>query len=338
MTPLLRRSSFLLVALALFVGAPLQSHAQQSPDNLGEALNTIGQSYADSYTQPVTDALGGGLNAGLFRTASFDGTGLVPVLDVYVGVSAMGTFTAGSQSSFQPEDESIEGIGNDQTMIRYPSKAPTVFGEEEAPPDAYIDYDGDRTNDVEDTDVSLPPGLINTSIAPLAVPQVGVGTVLGTDAQLRYLPETDISSYGSVSVFGLSVRHSLSQYIPLSPVALSVQGTWQSIALSGTTQDDVLEASGWALNAQISKSVPVLPVTFYGGLQYEKFTVDVNYTFEAEGRNNTTVTKDISLSQEAQNNFRALGGVSISLLFLRINADYALGANNVASVGVGVIL
>lgn len=337
MNALLRRSSFIFVALALFVGAPLQSHAQ-SPDNLSEALNTIGKSYADSYTQPVTDALGGGLNAGLFRTADFGGTGLVPVIDVYVGVAGMGTFTSGSQSSFQPEDEPIEGIGNNQTMIRYPSEAPTVFGEEQSPSDAYIDYNGNGTQDTEDPDISLPPGLVNTSIAPLAVPQVGVGTVLGTDAQLRYLPETDISSYGSVSVFGLSVRHSLSQYIPLSPVALSVQGTWQSIAISGVQQDDVVDASGWALNAQVSKSVPVAPITFYGGLQYEKFTVDLNYAFETTGPNGNTVTKDLSLEQEAQNNFRALGGVSVSLLFLRINADYALGANNVGSVGVGIIL
>ena len=223
-------------------------------------------------------------------------------------------------------------------MIRYPSEAPTVFGEEEAPPDAFIDYNGNGNQDLEDPDISLPPGLLNTSIAPLAVPQVGVGTVFGTDAQLRYLPETDISSYGSVSVFGLSVRHSLSQYIPLSPVSLAVQGTWQSMGVSGTQQGDILDASGWALNAQVSKSVPVLPVTFYGGLQYEKFTVDVNYTFETTGPNGDPVTKDVSLSQEAQNSFRALGGVSVSLLFLRINADYALGANNVGSVGVGVIL
>jgi hypothetical protein len=184
-----------------------------------------------------------------------------------------------------------------------------------------------------DETVELPPALLNTSIAPIAVPQVGVGTVFGTDAQLRYLPETDISDYGSVSVFGLAVRHSLSQYIPLSPVAIAVQGSWQSVGLSGTQQGDILEATGWALNAQVSRSVPVLPVTFYGGLQYEKFTVDVDYTFQTSAG-----TSDISLSQEAQNNVRALAGVSISLLVARLNVDYALGANNVVSAGLGVTL
>lgn len=329
MSTLLHRSSFILVALALFVGAPLQTHAQ-NPDNLGEALDAIGQNYADNYTQPVTDALGGGLNAGLFRTADFGGTGLIPVIDVYVGVAGMGTFTSGSSDSFRLQEDEVETDQGTLT-ISYPDRdLPTAFGKEESPGQATI---SDGNPATPDQTVDLPRSLQNLSIAPLAVPQVGVGTVFGTDAQLRLLPETDISSYGSVSVFGLAVRHSISQYIPLSPVSLAVQGSWQSINLSGTEQDDILEASGWALNAQVSKSVPVLPVTFYGGLQYEKFNVDVNYTFQT-----TAGTADISLEQEAQNNFRALGGVSVSLLFLRINADYALGANNVGSVGVGVIL
>ena len=336
MDRLVRRSLFLLFVAAFFAAAPTQA---QDPDDLGDALNNIGSNYADNYTQPITDALGGGLNAGLFRTADFGGTGLVPVIDVYVGVSAMGTFTSGSADSFRPEDEQID-INTDQgtvtRTIDYPDengtnqKVPTVFGEEESPGMATIS-DGDPKTD--DPTVELPPGLLNTSIAPIAVPQVGVGTVFGTDAQLRYLPETDISDYGSVSVFGLAVRHSLSQYIPLSPVAIAVQGSWQSVGLSGTQQGDILEATGWALNAQVSRSIPVLPVTFYGGLQYEKFTVDVDYTFQT-----SVGTSDISLSQEAQNNVRALAGVSISLLVARLNVDYALGANNVVSAGLGVTL
>jgi len=328
MDRLVRRSLFLLFVAAFFAAAPTQA---QDPDDLGDALNNIGSNYADNYTQPITDALGGGLNAGLFRTADFGGTGLVPVIDVYVGVSAMGTFTSGSEDSFRLQNDQIETDAGQTLTISYPDNdLPTVFGEEESPGVATIS-DGNPVT--PDETVELPPALLNTSIAPIAVPQVGVGTVFGTDAQLRYLPETDISDYGSVSVFGLAVRHSLSQYIPLSPVALAVQGSWQSIGLSGTQQGDILEATGWALNAQVSRSVPVLPVTFYGGLQYEKFTVDVDYTFQTSAG-----TSDISLSQEAQNNVRALAGVSISLLVARLNVDYALGANNVVSAGLGVTL
>lgn len=313
--------------LAAVLMIPLSAQAQS--DNLSEALGTIGEQYADNYTQPVTDALGAGLNAGLFRTAEVGGTGLVPVVDVYVGVSVMGVSTAGSSSSFQPETEQFTTANGRTVTIDYgPDRVPTAFGEEQSPGTATIsDEQGNSTQ------VELPPGLLNTSIAPLAIPQVGVGTVLGTDAQVRYLPETSISSYGSVSLFGLSARHSISQYIPLSPVDLAVQGTWQSLSVSGTNQDGVVDASGWALNAQASKSLPVAPITFYGGLQYEQFGVDVNYSFDS-----SVGSEEIAFSQDAASNVRALAGVSATLTLFQVNVDYALGANNTVSAGVGVTL
>lgn len=228
----------------------------------------------------MTDALGADLNAGLFRTAEVDGEGIFPVIDIYVGVAGMGAFTSGSSDSVAPQGETITTDDGRTLNITYgPNQVPTVFGDENSPGDATIT---DRaTGATEDAD--LPPGLLDTPIAPLAVPQVGTGTVLGTDAQLRFLPETDISDYGSVSMFGLAVRHSLSQYIPLSPINLAVQGTWQSLSVSGSDNSlnpgEIVDASGWALNAQISKSVPVAPITFYGGLQFEQFETDVDYRF-----------------------------------------------------------
>jgi hypothetical protein len=262
------------------------------------------------------------------------GEGIFPVIDIYVGVAGMGAFTSGS--SFQPRDEQIEVTTDQGTVtgtIQHPNEVPTVFGEEEAPPDAQIDYDDSR---IDDESVPLPPGLLNTSIAPLAIPQIGAGTIFGTDAQLRYLPETDISDYGSVSLFGLSVRHSLSQYIPLSPINLAVQGTWQRLSVSGNAEPnagEIIDASGWALNAQISKSVPVAPITFYGGVQYEQFGVDVGYTFQTDAGTST-----VSFDQDASNSVRALAGVSITLAIIQLNVDYALSSNNTVSAGVGLTL
>ena len=59
-----------LIALAVLIAPPSQA---QTTDELGDALSSIGQQYADNYTQPVTDALGANLNAGLFRTAEVGG-------------------------------------------------------------------------------------------------------------------------------------------------------------------------------------------------------------------------------------------------------------------------
>ena len=321
-----------LIALAFLIAPPSQA---QDADELGDALSTIGQQYADNYTQPVTDALGANLNAGLFRTAEVGGEGIIPVIDLYVGVAGMGALTAGSKTTFQLSQDQIQTDNGRTLTITYPQgDLPTVFGEETSPGEAVISDNDPLT---PDETVELPPGLLNTPIAPLAIPQIGAGTVFGTDAQLRFLPETSISDYGSVSVFGLSVRHSISQYIPLSPVNLAVQGTWQSLSLSGAEDSnnpgEIVDASGWALNAQVSKSVPVAPITFYGGLQYESFGVDVGYTFQTDAGTST-----VTFDQDASNSVRALAGVSVTLALLQINVDYALSNNNTVTAGVGLTL
>ena len=323
------------LCLSFLLGFALLASPAQGQDDLGAALEAVGGQYAKGYTQPVTDALGANLNAGLFRTAEVGGEGVIPVIDVYVGVAGMAALTRGSSRSFAPQDETVTTEGGRTLQIDYePDQVPTALGEETSPGEAII---SDQNPTTPNETATLPRGLLNTSTAPLAVPQVGVGTVLGTDAQLRYLPETSIRGYGSVSLIGLSVRHSLSQHVPDAPVNVALQGTWQRLTLSGSEESqnlgETLDASGWALNAQVSKDIPVLPITFYGGLQYEQFGVEVNYTFRANGETST-----IAFDQDAAGNARALAGARVTLAVIELNVDYALGSANTVSAGVGLAL
>lgn len=304
-------------------------HAQK--DDLGNALKSIGQKYADNYTQPLTDALGADANAGLFRTADFGDTGLLPLIDLYVGMSAMGALTSGSAEFFRLENDQIQTDDGRTLIVQYPNQdLPTALGDNASPGTADLI---DQQTGTQVGEVTLPGSLVNTPIAPLAVPHVGIGTVLGTDAQLRYLPEIEMSNYGSVSLFGLAVRHNVSQYIPHLPLAVALQGSWQQLRLSGTDQNDVFDASGWAVNAHVSRGIPLLPATVYGGVQYEHFDVDLDYVLETEAGRSA-----VTLDQTAANNVRALAGVAISLAVVRINLDYALSSNNTVSAGVGFVL
>lgn len=317
---------FSVVILTLLPASPV--HAQRT--------NWVGQQYADNYTQPLVDALGANLGAGLFRTAEVGGgEGPIRGVDLYVGVTGMGTPTAGSETAFQLGQDQVETDDGQTVTITYPDQdLPSVFGEETSPGNAII---SDGNPETPDEELELPPGLWNTSIAPFAVLQVGAGTVFGTDAQLRLLPNTRVGDYGSFSLFGVSVRHSLSQYVPASPVNLAVQGTWQTLSFAdgdkGPDLEENVNAGGWALNAQVSKSLPAAPVTFYGGLQYEQFGVDASYTFRTNAGTST-----VSLEQDASNSVRALAGVSATLSLVQVNVDYALGANNTVSAGLGITL
>lgn len=310
----------------------MPAQAQDGPNNVGQALRELGNQYADAYVQPVTDALGADLNAGLFHTADVSG-GVLPGIDLYAGVSVMGALTAGSPGSFRLDRDRIRTDDGRTLVVEYPDRdLPTAFGDSELDPGSAEVFDEESGRKLGE--ITLPSSLIDTPVAPLVVPQIGVGSVFGTDAQVRYLPETGISDYGSVSVVGVAVRHSLSQYIPLSPANVAVQGAWHQISLSDETEE-VVDASGWAVNAQVSKSIPLTPITLYGGLQYEQFSVDVGYTFEvmtSEG----PATARITLDQDAANQFRALAGVSLTLAVVRINVDYALSANDTVTAGLGV--
>jgi hypothetical protein len=184
---------------------------------------------------------------------------------------------------------------------------------------------------------------------PVPLPQLGVGSIAGTDLQLRYFPTSRISGYGQIGLFGLAVRHDVDQWIPAPlPLNIAVQGAYNQFSLSSqdptsgasTGFKEVLDASGWAFNLQASKGVPLLPLQFYGGLQYETFNVDYSYAFDvsqfAGDANVDPVT--VNLSQDAVNSVRGIVGFTLTVALVRFNVDYAISENNVVTTGLGVRL
>lgn len=326
----LRAALLALVTSLLFT--PVCSNAQ----DLGGELEKVGEVYADGYVQPLTDAFGSDLNAGLFRTADV-GEGFIPGLpfDVYLGVSVSGALLSDENKQFAFEGEQITSGGRtlNVTATSPNNQVPTVFGDTD-PNGDLVFRDAETGTEVDRQ--SIPSALVSTSIAPLIVPQAGLGSIAGTDVQVRYLPKTDYQDYGSVGLTGVALRHDLDQWVPVPlPINIAAQGSWNQILIEDSGGSDVLDASGWALNVQASKGIPVLPLVLYGGLQYESFDVDYNYTFEGpEGG-----TNEISVSQNATTSTRALAGVSLTLAIIRINVDYAVtNGSNVVTGGIGLRL
>ena len=345
----MRYRSF-LCSFALLLGGVLFStpaHAQDDLSDLGKALQTISEGYADNYVQPITDTFGAGMGGGLFRSADV-GDSLIPgfPVNLYLGVSVSGTLTSSMDESFKPFGGGTESFSNDQGnsfTVDYISsgdeKVPTALGETNSP-DGSLEITNDQTGFTETA--PAPQGLVDTPIAPIVVPQFGIGSVAGTDLQVRYFPKTELSarggSYGKVGLFGIAVRHDIDQWFPAPlPLNLAVQGAWNQFSLendlNGSTTE-VLDASGWAFNVQASKGIPVVPLQFYGGLQYEKFNTDYNYSYNPGG---SIPEQNFSISQDAANSFRGLAGFSLTLTVVRINVDYAIGnENNVVTTGLGL--
>lgn len=328
-------SGLLLICVGLLLGPP----AALAQDDVGEALQQVGETYADGYVQPITDAFGADLNAGLFRTADV-GSGLIPLFpfDVYLGVSTPAMMVSDAQKSFVFEGETVQTSGlNVEISVENAqgpgNEVPTVFGSTD--PSGELVFREQTTGIQLGDPQPVPPGLTSFSLAPLIIPQLGVGAVAGTDVQVRYLPSADISGYGAVGFSGFALRHDVDQWFPAPlPISLAVQGAWNQLTLEDNQGNQVVDASGWALNLQASKGVPVAPIVFYGGLQYESFGADYVYTFES-----SFGSTDISISQDASTSVRALAGVSFTLAVIRINADYAVtNGPNVINAGLGLRL
>jgi hypothetical protein len=169
----------------------------------------------------------------------------------------------------------------------------------------------------------------------MAVPHISIGNFFGTRVMLRWLPRVPVQNMGDFGFFGIGVQHSISRYLPALPVDLSAMVAYQSMTLG-----DIVTTKAFTIGAQASKSFSIL--TLYGGLGYESSTMSFSYTANytapdpVHPGSTITVSEPIAFDLSGKNNFRLTVGFAVNLLILKINADYSLAAQPVATVGVGI--
>jgi hypothetical protein len=127
----------------------------------------------------------------------------------------------------------------------------------------------------------LPNGQ-NLSLLPLAVPQVEIGSLYGTELMLRFIPSLDWgNNIGRFGFWGVGVKHSISQYIPMLPFELAAQGVVQGSRLTNTigVTGAQLLAETTIFNANIHASKRFGIVEVFSGLSYDALNVNASYTF-----------------------------------------------------------
>lgn len=288
-----------LIASAVFIsvlGLHTLSHA-----DIDELLSRYGGENGKGYIEPLVTGFGAGLNSGLYNSASVKRFGvrfqfetrfmLLPFSD------AQKTFKAKTAGHFYPPAE---------------ADAPTVVGDGEG---AVVTGSGG-------TKYHFPGGLEIDGLF-LVCPQVTVGSFFGTESTIRFVALPLGEDFGTMTLWGVGAKHSLSQYIPLSPVDLAVGTFYQKFTLG-----DIMRASLISIYVTAGKSLPL--ITFYGGLGYENCKMHVEYTFEMEEDD-----EQIVFDLEGKNRFRTTLGVGVRLFVVNINADLSLGRQTVVSVGLG---
>ena len=145
---------------------------------------------------------------------------------------------------------------------------------------------------------------------------------------LRYIPAVDIEDV-SFDLFGIGLKHSVSQYIPLLPVDIAVQIMYNKFSLEGP--DLTIGTSNLAFNAHASRSFGLL--TLYGGLQYESTSLDIEYVFTGTELGQVLDDDKIKVSLDGDNSVRLTLGAALRLAFLVLNADVNFGSQTAVVAG-----
>jgi hypothetical protein len=176
------------------------------------------------------------------------------------------------------------------------------------------------------------PGLIGSLQAvPLFIPQLTLGTVMGTNITVRWLPETQtLEELGTVKVFGIGIQHNPAVWFDQKlPVDFAVGYFNQTLDVG-----KLMKAKSWAAALNVSKTFGerFIGVTPYGGVQYEKTSMDFTYNYEDMDGNEHPA----KFSVEGENKIRATAGVNVRVLEINLNADVALSRYPTGSFGVMV--
>jgi hypothetical protein len=286
-----RTLQFLILAALLCV----QVNAQD------DRFSQLNEENVAGFAKPLVTSLGMGLNSGAFHTADVSST-----FGFGISFRFMYIMVPDDQRTFTPTLP--DGYtANESTPTFYGSKTGASY----AGPGGYITF----------------PGGVDESAIPFAMPQI-TASFMGTEALIRFIP-TIKAGEEEISFFGIGIKHSISQYIPLMPLDIAAQVMYNKIKFGS-----IVEGTNIVFNAQASKSFGLF--TAYGGLQYESSKFDVNYTFEGDPNSQIPEfqqDRKISAEIEGDNNFRFIVGGTIRLAVIAINADLSLGSQTVVTTG-----
>jgi len=289
-----RYGKWILAGCVFLLAAPL--HAQDFEDFVRKYTGANGS----SYMQPLADAFGANLNSGLYHNAYIQKRGF----QLYLGVAAMNAVIPDANKTFQGTTEGA--FAPQQTVT-----VPTIFGNPEL---VSVEGEGGTTY--------IFPGGLGLDNLPLAVPQLTLGSLFGTDATLRWAAYDIGEEVGKVELLGWGIRHSLDPYVPLGPLHAAAGFYVQQF-----TVGDIVDARGWIATLQGSYQWHLL--TFYGGLGYEHSTLDIQYTREEDNA-------EIKFDLTGANTLRATLGLTVNLGPLKVHSDYSLASQSLLTLGVGL--
>ena len=273
----------------------------RSQSDLETALKQYSADDVAGYIKPMADLFGANMNAGFFHSASIPTAGFTFSLDL-IGMGAV--------------------VGDDQKS--YDAKTPPGFTPGTFKTSTIFGGTGTTVLDANNSSLTYrgSDGIINASLFPLAVPQIRAG-FLGTEVALRFIPSPSISAFPKTTLFGIGARHNIGQYIPTLGFDVAA-----GVFYNKFTVGDIIDFNSIAFGAQAGKSFSIVSV--YGGLQYEKSTMNIKYT-----SSNPLAPPAVDIDIDGDNTFRVTAGAGLKLGFFQLFVDANFGSITNFSGGIG---
>ena len=220
-----------------------------------DALQAYTGANAKGYMQPIVDAFGADLNDAFYHSAYIPSSGGRVSLEVAV-MSVI----------FEDEDKTFEAQTEGGFSPQTTFTAPTIVGSGES-----VTVSGDAG-----TQFTAPGGFDLNSFA-LAVPQLRLGVVKGTEAVVRFIA-VDISDneIGEIDLFGIGIRHSITQYFSY-PIDIAIGAMWQSFSMG----NDFIDSNAFTAGIQGSKRLALFEP--YAGVAWDRFQMDMTFDSEVTG-------------------------------------------------------
>jgi hypothetical protein len=259
------------------------------------------------YLKPLPKALSATLNTAAFQSADIPLAGF----NLTVGIHAMGVTFADKDNTYIPTDPPGFTHTGSQLLV------PTAVGGTTA-----VLQPGSGGSAL------YYPGGFDISQFVIAVPQVAVGSVMGTRAVVRWIQfDAGDNELGHVALFGIGLQHSISRYVPIKPmpVDLSVGGMYQTFTLGN---DKLIDTK--AFHGEITASRKLgLWVQPYAGIGYDTFSMEVNYDQSLSGGG----TQATNVKFDNENAFHGTLGVLVGFPMIKLHAQVDTAAETGVALG-----
>ncbi len=279
---------------------------------VGERITSLPPGEASQFATPLSTWFGTYFNSGGYYTASVPKT-----FGFKFSIIGMYIFVPDGQTTFTPDLP--EGYnGSERTAAFFGSKGGVYLG-----PDGFLLY----------------PFGINLQKVPAGIYQAS-GSMFGAELMLRYFPRIRIKDV-STDLWGIGLKYSISQFIPLSPIDIAVQVLYNNFNFEFDGDNDDYDfksdSKNFAANVHVSKTFSGM-FTLYGGLQYESSSMDLTYNFRDPDEVYPNLAGQQEVTIDGDNNFRLTLGTAVKLAVIVFNIDYNITSQSLFTAGISLEL